>query len=461
MTVTVEADYLVVGAGAMGMAFADALVANSDATVAIVDRRHAPGGHWLDAYPFVRLHQASLFYGVASTPLGTGRLQAGGPEAGLQERATALEILVYYADVLTTLVATGRVGFFPGCEFDGVHGFRSLVSGTRFTAPHARLVDATYLSGTIPQSSPPPFGVEPGARVVPVNDLVRLTEPPGQYVVVGAGKTSLDACVWLLQCGVDPDAICWVRPRDPWLLNRAVVQPDAAIFQGMAADTMEAALEASDPDDLFLRLEERGIMLRVDRSVTPAMAKTPTLAHWELDLLRSITNVVRLGHLRSVGPGRLSLTGGEVRVSGGAVVVHCAAAGLPTRPLLPIWQPDAIRPRPVRVGFPCFGAAVSGYVEATRDDDAAKNEVCRPSPYSDTPADWVTMQLIGGAASQAMSRAADVKAWANLTTLNPARIPPDRVDDPAVVAAVTRLRSVIGPARERLAQLAPAARADR
>lgn len=456
MTVTVDADHLVVGAGAMGMAFADALVSNSDATVAIVDRRHAPGGHWLEDYPFVRLHQASLFYGVASTRLGNGQLQTTGPEAGLQERATAPEICVYYADVLTGLVATGRVSFFPGCEYTGGHDFRSLLSGVRYVAPHARVVDATYLSGTIPRTSPPPFQVEPGANVIAVNDLVRLTDPPEQYVIVGAGKTSLDACVWLLQRGVDPDAICWVRPRDPWLLNRAVVQPDPAIFQAMAADTMEAALQASGPDDLFLRLEERGIMLRVDPAVTPTMAKTPTLARWELDLLRSIANVVRQGHLRSVGPGRLALTRGDVRVSPGALVVHCAAAGLPTRPLVPIWQPDAIRPRPVRVGFPCFGAAVVGYVEATRSDDAEKNELCRPSPYSNTTADWITMQLIGGAASQAMSQAPDLKAWANQTTLNPARVPPERADDPAVVAAIARLRSLIGPARQRMTELVPA-----
>ncbi len=60
-------DYLVVGAGAMGMAFTDALIDHADVHVTLVDRRHAAGGHWLDAYPFVQLHQASLFYGVAST----------------------------------------------------------------------------------------------------------------------------------------------------------------------------------------------------------------------------------------------------------------------------------------------------------------------------------------------------------------------------------------------------------
>lgn len=440
----------------MGMAFVDALVRNSDARVAVVDRRHAAGGHWLDAYPFVRLHQASLFYGVASTRLGGGRLQTTGPEAGLQERATAPEVCVYYADVLADLVATGRVVFFPGCEFTGGREFRSLLSGKRFTAPGSRLVDATYLAGDIPRTSPPPFQCDPRVRVIPVNDLVHVVDPPEQFVVVGAGKTAMDACVWLLQAGVDPGSICWVRPRDPWLLNRAVVQPDPAIFQAMAADTMEAVLEASNPEDLFLGLEDRGIMFRIDPAVTPTMAKAPTLAQWEMDLLRSITDVVRHGHLRSVAPGRLSFADTDVPVSTHTLVVHCAAAGLPSKPLVPIWQADAIRPRPVRVGFPCLGAALSGYVEATRTDDDTKNHVCRPSPYSNTPADWVTMHIVGGDASLAMAGEPDIREWANATTLNPARIPADRATDPTVLQAVARLRATIGPAREHLKEMAMA-----
>ena len=67
---TLVADYLVVGAGAMGMAFADVLAQESTASVIIIDRRDRPGGHWNSAYPFVRLHQPSAFYGVNSLPLG-------------------------------------------------------------------------------------------------------------------------------------------------------------------------------------------------------------------------------------------------------------------------------------------------------------------------------------------------------------------------------------------------------
>ena len=116
VTQRVEADYLVVGAGATGMAFTDALIDHAEVRVALVDRRHTVGGHWLDAYPFVQLHQASSFYGVASTPLGGGRIQRVGPEAGLSERATVSEICAYYGQVLADrMLASGRVEVFRGC----------------------------------------------------------------------------------------------------------------------------------------------------------------------------------------------------------------------------------------------------------------------------------------------------------------------------------------------------------
>ena len=121
----IAADYLVVGAGASGMAFVDALIDHADVRVVMVDRRHGVGGHWLDAYPFVRLHQASLLYGVASTRLGEGRIQDTGPESGLHERATAPEICAYYVRVLQRMLDSGKVEFHPGCEYLGDHSFVS------------------------------------------------------------------------------------------------------------------------------------------------------------------------------------------------------------------------------------------------------------------------------------------------------------------------------------------------
>ena len=448
-TRSLKTDYLVVGAGAMGMAFTDALIDHADVHVTLVDRRHAAGGHWQDAYPFVQLHQASLFYGVASTVLGSGAVQEQGPETGLQERARRAEIQNYYDDILyRRFIGSGKVTFLGASEYheDGsAQLVTSRVSGeTTQVEVRRRVVDATYLAPTIPATTPPPFGVADSAHVIPVNDLPKLPRAAGSYVIVGSGKTATDAIVWLLGNGVQPDRIMWVRPRDPWMLNRAVVQPDPVVALGMAADTMAAAADAESLDDMFVRLEAAGVMLRIDPKVTPTMAKTPTLGQWELDLLRTVENVVRRGHIKSVTEREIVFEDGTVPLPPGSVVVHCAASGLQYPPLVPIWGEDKIRLQTIRVGFPCFNAALAGYVEATRDDDRERNRLCPPNTLPDNPKNWAQMQVRAAMATRAFGAEPDIAAWANGCALNPSRVSASQREEPAVKAAFARLAD-IGP----------------
>ena len=452
-------DYLVVGAGAMGMAFTDALLDHADVHVTLVDRRHAAGGHWLDAYPFVQLHQASLFYGVASTVLGSGAVQASGPEAGLQERARQSEVLAYYDDLLHRRFAgSGRVTFLGGSEYstDGsAHLVTSLVSGETVEIDvRRRVVDATYLSPTIPATTPAPFAVADDVRVVAVNELARLAQAPSHYVIVGSGKTATDGIVWLLANGVQPDRIVWVRPREPWMLDRAVVQPDPAVALRLAADTMAAAADAASLDDLFLRLEAAGVMMRIDTNVTPTMAKVPALGAWELDQLRTIEHVIRLGHIKQVTRTEIVLDRGSVPLPPGSLVVHCAASGLAYPPLVPVWAEDKIRLQTIRVGFPCFCAALIGYVEATRDDDRERNRLCPPNTLPDSLTDFARMQVRGTVAARTYGAEADIATWANGCALNPARIDASQRDDPAVQSAAARLSDVAERGLARMAELA-------
>ena len=92
----IEADYVIVGAGACAMAFADELLTHSQSSIAMVDRRDSPGGHWNDAYPFVRLHQPSEFYGVNSRELGQHVKYTSGPNKGLYNLASGSEVLAYF-----------------------------------------------------------------------------------------------------------------------------------------------------------------------------------------------------------------------------------------------------------------------------------------------------------------------------------------------------------------------------
>ena len=454
-----QTDYLVVGAGAMGLAFTDALVDHADVHVTLVDRRDAPGGHWRDAYPFVRLHQASLFYGVASTVLGDGTRQSSGPEAGLHERAGLAEILAYYDGVLDRLLASGQVTWLPGSDHhrdgDG-HRIVSTVTGEQAeVAVRRRVVDAAYLSPTVPATTPPPFEVDADARVVPV-DRLPVVAGADEHVVVGSGKTATDAIVWLLGQGVAPDRIVWVRPRDPWMLDRQTVQPDAAVVASLTADTMAAAAAAASLEDLFLRLEAAGVMLRVDRGVTPTMARTPTLGRWELDLLRTVERVVRMGHVRRAASGELVLRDGTVPLARDAVVVHCAASGLASPPLVPIWQDDAIRLQTIRAGFPCFCAALAGYVEATRDDDRERNRLCPPNLFGNSLSEWARMQVRGARAAAAYGAEPDIAAWGNACMLNPSRVDPSQQDDPALHAARQRISEHAEAGLARMTELAGA-----
>jgi hypothetical protein len=457
-TRTLETDYLVVGCGAAGMAFTDTLIAESDAEVVMVDRRAAPGGHWNDSYPFVRLHQPSMYYGVDSMPLGDDAIESSGPEAGMYERASGADIRAYYGRVMERrLLASGRVRYFAQHDHVGGHRIVSRLSGETIDIKVRRkLVDARYLSPAIPADTPAPYEVADGVASVPVNALAGVAARPERYVVIGAGKTAMDACVWLLENGVDPDAIQWIRPRDNWVLNRTYAQPGAhvgTLFEGLAAQ-MEAAAQSSSLDDLFERLEAAGQMHRVDRSVRPTMYKAATIADWEVDLLRRIADVVRRGHVRRIERDRIVLDGGEIPTRPGHLHVHCAADGLRRPPALPIFGNERITLQPVRVGLVPFNAALVGFVEAHRDDDAQKNRLCPPNPYPDTPLDWARGTLVQMAADRAQSQEKDLQAWLDRARLNPMRGLRGRYGEARVQQASERFGRHVRPALARLGELA-------
>jgi hypothetical protein len=246
----------------------------------------------------------------------------------------------------------------------------------------------------------------------------------------------------------------WLRPREPWMLNRAAVQPDPVVALGLAADTMAAAADAESLDDMFGRLEAADAMMRIDPTAVPTMAKAPTLARWELELLRSIERVVRLGHIEQVRDREIVLERGSIPLAPDSVVVHCAASGLRYPPIVPIWAPDGIRIQTNRAGFPCFCAALIGYVEATRDDDRERNRLCPPNTLPDRPADWAWMQVRGNLATSTFGAEDDIAQWSNGCALNPSRIDPSLRDDPDVLAAKARLSRVLEPGLARMAELA-------
>lgn len=440
-----ETDYLVVGAGAAGLAFVDALVAESDADVVIVDRRDRPGGHWNDAYPFVRLHQPSAYYGVNSIDLGADSVDDSGPNAGFYERATAPEICAYFGQALESLLASGQVRFFgrSDCAFNGSdrNAFRSLDSGGHTTVKvRRRLVDATYLETSIPSTHTPSFEVDDEVRFVAVNELPSVPEADG-FTIIGGGKTSMDACSWLLDNGVPPDAIRWIRPRDSWILDRRFAQPLDLLtptIDGVSLQ-LEAAAEAESVPELFERLETSDQLVRLDPEVEPGMYHCATLSRAELAQLRQIEDVIRLGHASHIGTDRIDLTEGSIPTGPGQVVVDCSAYGLRRSPARPIFEPDRITPQPIRSCQPTFNAAVVGHVEACYEDDATKNRLCPPNQYPNTATDWMRTTAISQQAQNLWGQHPDLATWMEAARLNTARGLTGHFGDPAMITAVERM----------------------
>jgi NAD(P)-binding Rossmann-like domain len=389
----IETDYLVVGAGAMGMAFTDTLVAETDARVVLVDRGHAPGGHWRSAYPFVRLHQPSAYYGVNSRALGSDTIDRVGWNEGLYELATVGEVCAYFDQVMhQDLLPSGRVSYFPMAEYLGEGRFHTLAGGDYAVDVRRRIVDATYLKTVVPSMRPPPYHVGEGVDCVAPNDLPASAAGHQRFVIVGAGKTGIDACLWLLRNGIQPDRLTWIMPRDAWLMDRANVQPGPQFLEQFQAGflTRLTAIEAATGiEDLFERLEACGNLLRLDSSVRPSMYRCATVSRAELQQLQRIGDIVRMGRVERIDPGKIVLADGAILADDSTLYIDCSADGLERRSATTVFDCNRITLQSLRGCQQVFSAALIAHVEATYHDDAKRNDLCAPVPHPNTDTDWL------------------------------------------------------------------------
>lgn len=423
-----ETDYLVIGAGATAMAFVDTLLDEQpDSTVLMVDRLHRPGGHWNHAYPWVRVHQPSAWYGVASRELASGEKDKTGLNAGLYSMASGAEVLAHFEQVMQQrFLPSGRVRWLPMTEHrtgpDGTQRLTSLVSGAVQTVQVRRkVVDGTHARTEVPATHAPRYTLAPGVDCIPVNDLATLRRPHAHYTVVGSGKTGIDACLWLLAHGVAPARIRWIMPRDAWFLDRANFQPGLENFERNMAyslDQFGAIVEAATPADLFARLEAKGALLRLDPRVEPSTYRCCTVSRDELALLRSIADVVRLGRLQAVEPGRLVLDGGALQAPPDTLYVDCSASAIQPQPGLPVFDGGRINLFMVRYCQPLFSAALIAFVESHVEGDAARNALCSVVPSPELPRDWLRMWAVTLANGARWRQHPALNAWLMNCRLN-------------------------------------------
>ena len=146
---------------------------------------------------------------------------------GGKDLVSKSQILAYYELVLKDFLATGRVKIYSQCEYVGDNKFKSLLeNGLEYEITvRKKTVDSTYMDVRVPSITKPKFEVAPEITIVPINGLIDIRSPWEKYVVLGAGKTGIDAILFLLHQNVEVDKIVWIMPNDAWLMNRDILEP--------------------------------------------------------------------------------------------------------------------------------------------------------------------------------------------------------------------------------------------
>ena len=397
------------------MSFVDTILSEDPkATLIVVDRNDKPGGHWVHAYPFCRLHQGSCHYGVNSMTLGENLNRKGNERWDIHDRATGQEVLDYYQRVRENFEATGRVTCFFGAEyqtFDAPTGFHIVATaaadddddttnnkndvdgGTVLLEVRCRRKLVTVETNIkVPSMRGPTVPVHEAASFVSVNALPASIRSGKfrNYVVFGCGKTGADAVVHLIRDGgVDPSRITWIVSRDAWYILRDSHEDCLPTVDRY----LEPMVRCGSVHDVYLDWEANGIVGRLDKSILPEVFKGPIVTVAELEMMRSVGRIVRKGRAKAIERDTIVFAGddgGDDSIGydpDNTLLVDCMVDGfygfdIPTD--YRIFEPGRIRLGPLLYFWnTSFSAAHIAFVECAvkgrnndRRVDAKKNRSC-------------------------------------------------------------------------------------
>ena len=430
--IDIECDYLVIGGGATGMAFSDSLLTNTKTAnlrVIVVDKHETPGGQWHDSYEFVRLHQPSKGYGVESKKLEEGAADKD------NHRATRSEIIEYYADVQRDLESKHDFEFIGGTSLDLAQLYEGNPSKQDYVITNdttgisrtihvrKRLVDARNLEPDLPVSTPPKFSFPADhVSVVPVNEIVSNNisngdeshEKKKNFVVVGGGKTGMDAVSHLLTAkNVLPENLLWVVPNEAWITAREdigncidLLYTSAKLHDDANGDIGNHKDEKKETETTtatgigkdffqrgFIEWEKQGHIYRLDPSVVPTKFKDATLSLDEVNLLKkAVPRMIKRGRVAEItDKGSMVFQDGSTMELPFSVedtlFLHCSAGAFhfsksnQTPP--PIFEEHRIVIQPIygTPGFCIIGSMLGKLESMTGVSDEKRNSMARlPKP---------------------------------------------------------------------------------
>ena len=229
-----------------------------------------------------------------------------------------------------------------------------------------KTVDATLMLTNVPATKPPQYVVAEGVNLVPINKLAEIKSPWKRYVVIGAGKTGLDALSYLLDNGVDQDRIVWIVSNDCWYFSRDPFEGDKIKeFHKSFPKFFQAFIEAENVDDCYKKCEEVGQFMRLDKNIWPTKMRAATVSSKEMAKYRSIKNIVRHGRIERIEKDKIVFVQGDT-ISTDADTLHidCSAAGTNFPPVKEkIFDGNRINLMMVQMPQPCTSGAMIAALE--------------------------------------------------------------------------------------------------
>ena len=184
-----------------------------------------------------------------------------------------------------------------------------------------------------------------------------------------------------------------------------------------------------------------------------------TVTRLELEHLRDIKNMVRLGRVRHIDTHRMQLERGELSSQPETLYVDCTARALDhaagAAAAQSVFEDGLVRLHMIRTYQPTFSAALIGHIEATMADDAAKRQLCQPTHMTDTVEDYLQVMSVSMRNQAAWNSLPELRNWIRTCRLDwygetMAQVAKDDAPRREVLA---RLAAATRPALENLQRL--------
>ena len=190
-----------------------------------------------------------------------------------------------------------------------------------------KIVDATRMLTHVPATKPPEYNISEGVHLVSINKLAEIKAPWKRYVVIGAGKTGLDALLHLIDNNVDPQDIVWIVPNDSWFISRDGFE-DVNNLADEIQRLLNNVMAAKDINDVYRKGEELGMYIRLDKNIWPTKMRAATMSSKEIKKIRRIGNIIRFGRIDRFENDAIIFKRGDVLPTDSTTLhIDCSTSG--------------------------------------------------------------------------------------------------------------------------------------